>query len=1201
MCQPRKWWQGLVPLAFLWLLTLWFNTGAVEQDLTIRTAVALGAVTLDAPNVILAGRDATVSADAFSTDGQHAAIAAIEDTKGVRRVTDATKLVPEMHPYAWAVQRDGNKLTITGNAPAPEVRAQIVDAAKKAVPGGEIVDQMAWARGAPAAFGALTAFELGELGKLAMGSANLADGQIAISGEAPTSDAYGQVVADLTKLPEGASLGKIAIVPPEVKPFVWGAMREGGKVIINGSAPIVAVRTDLVEAAKNALPGTEIVDQMTWGRGAPADFSAIAAFLFTELSKLSSGKAGLVDKQISITGEAPTSAAYEQVLADLRALPGGAVLGGANLLPPEAKPFVWSVTRDGRAVVVSGDIASPEARSQLLQAVKKTVPDAEVNDQLTYARGAPAGFIELTSFGLTELGKLAKGTIRFSDTSIALEGEAPTSAAYEDILADLTKLPSGATVTKAEVQPPLAAPFSLMVVREGGTLTLTGTVPNAAARAQLVDTAKRSVPNVVDHLAFARGAPAAFDKLAAFGLSQIGWLASGSVALLDNQISIAGEAASSAAYEAVQADLKKLPDGGSLGKADVVPPPLKPYRFAAAREGQTLTLSGAVPDSDARAQVLDMAKKTVPGATIADQLIYARGAPSALTAMAGFGLAEIGKVSKGSATIVDKDISLSGEAPTSAVYEQVLADLKKLPAGATLGKVDFAAPLAQPYVWTASRDGTSVSLAGDVPSPDTRAQLLEAAKKIAGAAVTDHMTIARGAPANFAAIATYGLDALSNLATGTFGLSDMRLTIEGEASTSDDFDRVAGSLSKLPDRTTLAKASVLPPLAQPFTWSAKREGSTLTIDGNVPSADVRSALTDLAKKLFTGAKIDDQMTYARGAPINWSAAAEIGLQQLARMNVGQASLSDSSFSLNGAASDAAIQSAIEEAIRVLPNGFALAAHTITAPEPPPVQPESPAEPTLPPPPAPLASPPEASFRAVREAGALTLSGAYPDEKAHEDIVDAAQRKFFAEIVVDQMQQSDNAQRSAVSAALAGLDELSHLASGSVAVAGTVVKLSGAALYGKVAAQIQATARETLPTGYKMETELTVKPPEAVTSADACQKLFIELVSRGKIRFETGRATIQKDSFGLLDFAVYNALRCQAGNIEIAGHTDTDGSKDTNLELSKKRAQAVVDYLVKAGIESQRLSSVGYGDTRPIASNDNEEGKAENRRIEFSVK
>lgn len=72
-------------------------------------------------------------------------------------------------------------------------------------------------------------------------------------------------------------------------------------------------------------------------------------------------------------------------------------------------------------------------------------------------------------------------------------------------------------------------------------------------------------------------------------------------------------------------------------------------------------------------------------------------------------------------------------------------------------------------------------------------------------------------------------------------------------------------------------------------------------------------------------------------------------------------------------------------------------------------------------------------------------------------------------------------------------------------------------------------------------------------------------------------------------------------VEIAGHTDAVGTKDYNQQLSLRRAQAVKDYLTKKGVDSRRIKPVGYGKSRPLASNDDEEGGRElNRRVEFKV-
>jgi len=78
-------------------------------------------------------------------------------------------------------------------------------------------------------------------------------------------------------------------------------------------------------------------------------------------------------------------------------------------------------------------------------------------------------------------------------------------------------------------------------------------------------------------------------------------------------------------------------------------------------------------------------------------------------------------------------------------------------------------------------------------------------------------------------------------------------------------------------------------------------------------------------------------------------------------------------------------------------------------------------------------------------------------------------------------------------------------------------------------------------------------------------------------------------------------RCREASIEVAGHTDSQGSPESNLDLSRRRAEAVTAYIGEAGVGTSRITSAGYGETNPVASNDTPEGRAQNRRIEFVVK
>ncbi|MCD9019390.1 OmpA family protein [Parachryseolinea silvisoli] len=130
--------------------------------------------------------------------------------------------------------------------------------------------------------------------------------------------------------------------------------------------------------------------------------------------------------------------------------------------------------------------------------------------------------------------------------------------------------------------------------------------------------------------------------------------------------------------------------------------------------------------------------------------------------------------------------------------------------------------------------------------------------------------------------------------------------------------------------------------------------------------------------------------------------------------------------------------------------------------------------------------------------------------------------------------------------------------------------------------------------------------ESEELSPATRDLYLEPIEIGvtvrlkNIYFDFDKTTLKKESFTELnkvaDFLKQNATV----EIEIAGHTDSKGSDDYNANLSQGRSQSVVDYLVSQGIESFRLTAHGYGESKPIDTNDTEPGRANNRRVEFTV-
>jgi OOP family OmpA-OmpF porin len=551
-----------------------------------------------------------------------------------------------------------------------------------------------------------------------------------------------------------------------------------------------------------------------------------------------------------------------------------------------------------------------------------------------------------------------------------------------------------------------------------------------------------------------------------------------------------------------------------------------------------------------------------------------------IAARAGAAVASASTLESSHVDAAGRDVTVAGLVFTPAGADSGVAVARATPGVRLVTNAAMPPPTAQPFDWSVKRDGGSVLLSGHVSMPEARATILAAARSaFPGATVKDEMKYAGGAPDGFASAAVYGIAQAAALSNGSVTLSGGDYAIAGEAPTAAAYDAAMAGTRVLPAGLALAKAEILPPVLKPYVWRASSDGKTVILDGAVPSAELRAGLAAEVVHALPGLAVVDRLRIARGVPSgDFLAAAKLGLQQLAQLAGGKAVLDDNRLSISGTGKPGITADGVTGAIRSgLPQGFDLASVDIEAGAISPY-----------------------TFNATKGDGVLTLTGYIPDDKTHRGILEAARRLFFGETVTDQLAIGAGAPDSFGDAVSAALGPLSRLAQGTLAMSGTEVKLSGQALYDKAAGDIQAAFAAALPAPFKPDATVTVKPPEPAVDAATCQGLFSAVLGKGTIGFDTGAATISPDSAGLLDTLVGVAERCPDARIEISGNTDSTGDAAANLDLSKRRADAVADYLKQAGVAPDHLATVGYGSTRPVASNDTEEGRARNRRIDFLV-
>jgi len=171
-------------------------------------------------------------------------------------------------------------------------------------------------------------------------------------------------------------------------------------------------------------------------------------------------------------------------------------------------------------------------------------------------------------------------------------------------------------------------------------------------------------------------------------------------------------------------------------------------------------------------------------------------------------------------------------------------------------------------------------------------------------------------------------------------------------------------------------------------------------------------------------------------------------------------------------------------------------------------------------------------------------------------------------------------------------DISNIRQGRIDIHGTTISLHGKVSSLEQKQAIQNRIHSRLTDLYQLENQLVVVEGE--------QRLIDETLGNRIVEFESGSTNLTPMGLGILDDMAGVLQRVGDKPVLITGHTDNVGNSTANLALSNKRAEAVKQYLIGRNINASRLSTTSKGDSDPIASNDNEEGRTRNRRIEFTL-
>ncbi len=611
-------------------------------------------------------------------------------------------------------------------------------------------------------------------------------------------------------------------------------------------------------------------------------------------------------------------------------------------------------------------------------------------------------------------------------------------------------------------------------------------------------------------------------------------------------------------------------------------PTQAPYTLSIRSEAELLELNGSYPRPAIRDQILASVKSAFPNKSILDNLSIAQGLGTIDTNewLSTFeaNIGNLNALNTGTLELSDNMVSLFGEAKTSQDYETLIAQSPlNFSENFAQGKVNIDPPLASPFITEIDIKDNISQLDGYATSVEARDQfntIINATSDSSKGA----LEIARGiGEEKFNAFTNFSSEITSLIKNGKISLKENDITILGEADKVDDYYALQEIISKGPEAgLNIDNVDILPAYIDPYTLSATQKNGFVDIKGYALSQNAKDSIQARSAQILEGKSVKSEIKLARGMKEeSWASYSDFAFNMLNQLNDGSVELQNDMISITGDAISHEAYDRLKAEDFELPFGLSVKEINIDLP-------------TITPYTAEITKDTDSNF---------TMTGYLPDLESKNAIKEAISDRFGRFEVTDNTRLANGAPEGFSEAISGSLGLLTRLASGSISLSDKTINLSGGAYAETALSDLKKNAID----GYSFLSNVTKAEAGSALDLVGCQARLSYWMGATKIRFETGSARIDKASHGLIETLSYDINRCENLMIEIGGHTDSVGDPNQNMRLSQARARAVYSDFIKNGVKDSLLSTVGYGQTTPIADNETKEGRAQNRRIEFTVK